>query len=291
LGQKGSRRNIAGYALADATVADRFTLTAGVRYDDNSTYGSALSPRVSAGVEIPKTRTRIFGGVSRGFYAPTLNQYYLAVIGGTLTQRLDKEESSAFEIGVRQDFLDSRLDAEAVFFYTDYDTFINEVQLVQNAHVIGGEFALRARLLDWLETSLNYTALNAENSADGTALSYRPEHRANAEVTVTPLEHWDITATARYTGAQAIAHVLSTQALGDLQVAFFDANGVPASEALSSHFILGLSSRYTHGIGKPWLKELVYSARAVNLTNSSYQEKFGYPMPRFRFTAGVEARF
>jgi len=141
-GQKGRRRNISGYAQLSAGMQDRLFLTGGIRIDDNDTYGRAFSPRISSSYTIPKIKLKAFGTYSRGFLAPSINQYYLAVAGGTLTQNLNKESSSSVEVGLNKlPFRISNLgelSLGSTYFYTDYDSHIDDLQLINDAHVCGG---------------------------------------------------------------------------------------------------------------------------------------------------------
>lgn len=290
LGQKGNRHDWSGYLLSTTTVAKRLTLSAGARYDDDSTYGTAVSPRVSASYLVPVSRTKVFGGFSQGFFAPTVNQYYLALIGGTLSQRLSKEVSRTVEIGAEQP-ITKIARAGATFFYTDYDTFIDEVRLVNDAHVLGVETKARVKPLKWLTAEANYTYMRAENDDTGGPLASRPAHRVNALLKATPIRHGEVSLGWRYVSKRAIPNVLSTQTLGDLPIAFFDASGNRAGSDLSAYSTVNLTARYVQKFKTPPLKELAYSARVDNVFNASYQEKFGSPLPRLRFLAGVEARF
>lgn len=291
IGQEGDRRNFAGYALSLSELGPRVTASLGLRYDDNSTYGTAASPRFSIGYRHLETDTRLYASYAQGFFAPTINQYYLAVAGGTLTQRLDKEVSQTYETGISQRLFGDMVRAKAAFFYTDYDTVINESQLIADAHVVGLETGLNVKPLSWLKIGANYTFMKSKNDTNGTTLASRPDHHLNGEVFVTPLKALDFWFNARYVSSQVIPTIISTQAFGDLTTALFDQNGNRAGERLPSYFTLNMAARYTQKIRKPWLKEIVFSARAHNLLNKSYQERFGYPMPKFNFLGGAEFRF
>lgn len=75
VGQKGLRRNIAGYGEGTLEFNEKFFLSLGLRYDDNSTFGNAVSYRASSYYMIPKVDVKLFSTFSRGFKAPTINQY------------------------------------------------------------------------------------------------------------------------------------------------------------------------------------------------------------------------
>ncbi len=294
LGQKGFRRNTAGYGQLVGDWSEELTISGGVRYDDNSTYGHAISPRVSAAYRFTKTKTKISGNYSRGFMAPSLNQYYLAVIGGTLTQRLDKEVSDTFDAGVSQELKLGRvgkLHLGSTAFYTRYDTYINEVQLINNAHVVGLENSLRYDPAKWLEIDTGYTFTHAVNDDDGSTLSNRPAHRFFGTVTARPVKNLSFAVDVQAVSSRVLPTILSTNALGDLTVAEIDVNGIAAPTALPSYITVGATARYKHPVRTKVIREIEYSVTGQNLTNASYQERFSYPMPGITVLGGITLHY
>ena len=60
-----------GIGLQDAFTAGPFSATAGLRYDDNSQFGGALSPRVSLSWLFPGETVKLRASAGSGFRAPT----------------------------------------------------------------------------------------------------------------------------------------------------------------------------------------------------------------------------
>lgn len=289
-GQKGNRYNLAGYILNQSSLNDRVFASLGVRFDKNSTYGMAGSPRFSLAYHHKETDSKIYTSYAQGFFAPSINQYYLALIGGTLSQRLDKEESQTYEIGWQQG-IKNLATLNLTYFHTDYDTFIDELQLIQNATVQGLETSLEITPFDWMTFDGNYTWLVTENEATGNDLNSRPDHTVNLNVLIQPLKNLSLLGNAQYVSSRRIPKILSTDAMGDLSINPIDAWGNAAGERLPSYFLLNFAASYKHELPLTWLKELEYSLKLNNILNKSYQERFGFPMPRFHFIAGVEGRF
>jgi vitamin B12 transporter len=294
-GQKDYRRNIAGYSQLSATIYDRVMAQFGIRFDDNDTYGSAFSPRAALGYVHPSTKSKIFASFSRGFIAPSLNQYYLAVIGGTLSQQLSEETSQTYEIGFEQPWLSmgkqGRVAFNATYFYTDYNAHIQELQLIANSHVHGIEASFKYNPVSWLEIYSNYTFTHAINDDDGSNFSNVPRHLLNSGFTVEPIENLSFNFHARSVSSRLLATTLSTDALGDLGLAFFDGSSNAAGTSLPSYYTLNIAASYKHELKLSWLNELTYSLRVNNILDNAYQERFGYPMPGFNFLAGITARF
>lgn len=290
--QQGFRRSLSGFGEVGLNWTERFYLGVGVRFEDNETYGQAVSPRVSLSYFNPATHTKFFTTFSQGFVAPTLNQYYLAVIGGTLTQRLDKETSQTFEIGFKNEpvhfVLPGRISFGTTFFYTNYDTTINELQLIDNAHVAGFETMLDYEVFTWLNVNANYTFLSAINDDTGTPLANQARHQFYGEIRVKPVERFSFVFGALARSHRPVSSVLSTALFGDLAVAFFDENGSPSGSDLPAYFLLNAAVEYRLPVKTKTMKELRFSLKANNLLNTDYQERFGYEMPKFNFVAGFD---
>lgn len=70
----------AGFAEATLTIAERFNITGGARYDNHSTFGDKWSPRAYAVWNLNEQLT-LKGGVSRGFKTPRVEQIADGIIG------------------------------------------------------------------------------------------------------------------------------------------------------------------------------------------------------------------
>lgn len=293
--QQGSRRNISGYGELGVSWREMFHFGAGIRLDDNDTFGQAISPRLSLSYFNDAIKSKFFTTFSQGFIAPTLNQYYLAVIGGTLTQRLDKETSQTFEIGFNKEPLNlaslGEVSFGSTFFYTNYDTVINELQLVNNAHVIGVESFFKYEPVKWLELNANYTYMQATNDDNGTSLANRARHQFYGDLQVKPIKRLSFIFSAFATSHRIIPSILSTATLGDLTVASFDELGNQSGTSLPSYYLLNAAAQYRLDMHSKWMKEFRFSLRANNLLNKSYQEKFGYNMPKFNILGGADIIF
>ena len=107
------------------SVFDSFSLTGGLRYDNNSIFGDQLSPRLYANWQ-PTENWAIKGGVATGFVAPTMKEYVPYIgngqRGGATTwgnPDLKPETSLNKEIGIYYDNLDN-FTANATYFHTNY---------------------------------------------------------------------------------------------------------------------------------------------------------------------------
>lgn len=180
---------------------DNLSLTAGLRYDNNTEFGDHWSPRVY-GVWNFLSDWTLKGGVAWGFKSPTLVQinpmFGMSQRGGSITRGnpdLDPETSVNYELGLLYD--NSRLSGSVTAFYTDYkDKIVNTgtnglldaegnviidpltgVGLstyynITGAEVYGLEFALAYKFTDTLTAKANYTYNHSEITGKASNLPY-----------------------------------------------------------------------------------------------------------------------
>lgn len=117
----------AGFLEASVKVLEGFTLTAGGRYDEHTTFGGKFSPRGYA-VWNAMPGLTVKGGVSRGFKTPRLDQITPGITGfggqGTIpllgTPGLRPEITTSSELGVYFDTF-TGLSGNVTLFNNDFD--------------------------------------------------------------------------------------------------------------------------------------------------------------------------
>lgn len=120
----------AGFLEASWKIAETFTLTAGGRYDEHTTFGGKFSPRGYAVWNATRGIT-VKGGVSRGFKTPQLNQITPGIVGfggqGTIPQigspNLGPETTTSSELGVYFDTF-TGISGNVTVFNNDFDNKI-----------------------------------------------------------------------------------------------------------------------------------------------------------------------
>jgi vitamin B12 transporter len=188
------------YGQITATPIDAVTLSAGVRHDDHDTFGGNTTNRASVAWSATSS-TILRASYGEGFKAPTLYQLY-SLYGNV---NLEPEQADSWDAGVEQRFFDSKLAVSATYFDRDTDNMIDFVSCfrvttpeclakpdgyyenVQKTNADGVELALNAQLTERLVLSANYTNMETENTARGTAnfgrsLRRRPNETANAQL-------------------------------------------------------------------------------------------------------------
>lgn len=196
-GGQAAARHQAVYWQDEWAVAPRFALTAGLRVDRHSRFGTETSPRVYA-VWRPAPQWTVKGGVGHGYKAPTLKQISAdyAEDEGPFTYHgnaaVRPETNNAVELGVGWDTpaagvqlmaFSNRVDdlivqrPTVVVAGRQHYVFDNE----EKARLKGVEIAGSARLGGGFQLSVNYTYLDATDTR-GLRLEKRARHTAGAQL-------------------------------------------------------------------------------------------------------------
>ncbi|MCE2484062.1 MAG: TonB-dependent receptor [Desulfurellaceae bacterium] len=124
-GPSGSRNAQSFYSQLHLAWRERLFVTSGFRLDDAVTYGTHLSPRVSAALIIPGLNTKLRGGYSQGIKAASFSQNVDTAFSRG-NPDLEAEESESWEIGLDQPLTLGVLDAQLnlTYFSTEYKNLI-----------------------------------------------------------------------------------------------------------------------------------------------------------------------
>jgi len=179
--------SFAAFAEADLTPIERLTITAGLRYTDESKTASAaafgrctfhfatctftgpreysddnLSPKL--GISYQMDNVLLFGSVTRGFRSGGFS-----LRGTPLVEPYQSETVTAYEAGFKSDLLDRRLRFNASLFYNKFDDLqrtvlgvsqeagvIQSVFNAADATIKGVELELTAIVADGLSINANY---------------------------------------------------------------------------------------------------------------------------------------
>jgi len=255
-----------------ALLNERLVVTAGVRWDDASTYGSHVSPRITAGWRVtPALKLRAAAGTA--FRAPSTGELYYPFSGNPA---LRPEKSNGYEVGVEQ-AVAKNLVAEATGFWNDirdlieYDatnTFMN--QNIGRARTRGVELALRTSVGARSIVRVSYTYLEAKDLDLNEALVRRPRHRASATYATTFVSGGAFSLTGMWVGAR------SDRDAADFTKIVEDASYLRVDTAVTL---------------PPLVLSLAPFVRVTNLLGKEYAEASGFPAPGRRFLAGLAAAF
>ena len=96
--------------------------TAGLRYDDYSTFGNNLTYRTTASYNIEEIGTRFHGSWGKGFRAPSLNELFFPFFGNP---NLNPEECKGWDFGVEKEILKDKLTIYVTYFENDFTNLIS----------------------------------------------------------------------------------------------------------------------------------------------------------------------
>ena len=260
-----------GAAIQDVlSFGGGWTATAGLRYDRSSDFGEAWSPRANVAWRSEDARWKLRASGGAAFRAPTVGELHYPFSGNA---DLEPERSTSWELGAERYFGGSGK-LEISLFWNELENLIvfdfatSRNESVGRARTRGVEVGWRQEISERIGVDAGYTWLEAEDRGTGGDLLRRPRHRAFLSATVRPFARFSISPRAVFVGRR------------------LDADGVTFERGIESpsYVRLDLFARYDLGRFAPYF-------RLENAADRRYSEVDGYPAPRRRWAAGLEAKF
>ena len=241
------------------------TLVPGIRYENNSQFGSNLSGRLAAGLDVSE-RAKLKASIGTGFKAPSFNDLYFPNYGNP---DLEPEKSVGFDLGIEYSTTrEGRLEITA--FRNQLRNLITGVFVppstfgaanVNRATTQGVEIGLRQPLNENLTLAVNHAFLSTRSS--GQRLLRRPRFNTTADLI--------------YRKNQ-ISLDLGLVAQGGR----FDISPSYDVEKYDGF------ARFDLTAGYQIQSETELYARLQNLFGARYDEAAGFPAPRFNFVVGLQ---
>jgi vitamin B12 transporter len=251
-----------------------FFATAGVRVDDHSRFGAAVTYRLAPVVAIDEIGARFKATYGTGFKAPTLFQLYSPSPFAMGNPNLNPERSQSFDIGVEQSLWKGRAALGATYFHTDFKDMINLLGTsyanVDRATAQGLELTAESRPLPDLTLGASYTFTKTEDLSTGLPLLRRAGNRFNMKADYAFLQKGHLRANLRVVGER-----------DDMDFTAWPA----ARVTLDPYVVMDVAASWRFN------EHLEVFGRIENLTNEKYQEVFGYGTPGIAAYAGVDMKF
>lgn len=170
-------RTTAYYLQDQIKLWDSWFTTVGVRFDDNSSYGTQTTYRFATAYLAHQTDTKIKGSYGTGFKAPTLLQLY-SYWGNP---DLGPEESEGWDFGLEQSLFENRASVGATWFYNEIENMIQFAGggygNVGRAVLKGAEVFGTARPAENLDIRFSYTYTNGKDLDTAEKLIRRADHK------------------------------------------------------------------------------------------------------------------
>lgn len=290
------RDNRAGYLQGQFDWKKQLFLTTGFRVDGNSTFGTEITPRVSAAWILPYVGTKLRGGYGEGIKEPSFIENFgdgsRFVIGNP---KLRPERTRSWEVGLDQPLFQGLADVSVTYFhnrFTDLIAFIFSPTPgcpasfcnVQRARAEGVELAATIRPGYGLTISGGYTFLDTDVLNDGgidsvalregKGLLRRPKHAGTLSI-----DHvWDRLHTS-----------LTTTFVGDRPDVFTDPVTFETRRVTAEGYMtVDLAGSYLLLKDTRHLRELALFGRIQNLFDREYQQVAGFSTPGITWLFGLK---
>ncbi|MCF6158001.1 MAG: TonB-dependent receptor [wastewater metagenome] len=172
--------------------------TAGLRYDDYSTFGSNLTYKTTASYNVERIGSRFHGSWGTGFRAPSLNELFFPFFGNP---DLGPEESKGWDFGIEKEILKDTLIIDVTYFENDFTDLIAAAiqpdgsfmaENVNRAKSEGVETVITYKPFSKISFTGTYTYTETEDREKDQQLPRRPRNRATLGITTQPLEKWNV---------------------------------------------------------------------------------------------------
>ena len=264
-GVRKCENEVAGYVMMQQGFFNGILdLNAGIRLQHSSQYGNEWVPQ--AGLILrPLRGSSLKFSWGKGFRAPNLRELYMYP---PHNPNLDPERLYNYEVELRQQLLDGRLDMGLAFYYIDGSNMIQTTRVdgkplnVNTGSFInkGFEADFAWRITRMWQVAANYAYLHTNNES----LLAAPKNKLWGEVSFMP-GAWQLGA--------SVSSIWSLNTGG---------------KEKANYALLNLRGSYTMTKGslrvKPFLK-------LDNITNKHYEILYGCPMPGISILGGVEVEF
>jgi iron complex outermembrane receptor protein len=260
-----ARGRAAGYASLDVHVLRRFSFSIGAREEVYRSISGEFSPSVSGGVWLSQ-HFKLRASASHAFRVPSYTDLYYHDPANIGNPNLLPERAWSYEGGLDWN-AGKKVRGELVVFHRretngiDYVrsslTDISRATNIQNLNFTGVEASVSFKPAAWQQLDLRYAGMHgARDSLPGIISQYAFNFPSNSAVAAWQVSlPWGIAARTRVGALQRLEQ--STYALWDVYLA------------------------ETRGRVHPFLQ-------FTNLTNTTYQEIQGVPMPKRGVLGGVE---
>jgi vitamin B12 transporter len=255
LGGRSARTN-AVYSEAQAFWNDDASVDLGLRVDDHSIFGRAMTYRIAPAVFVTSS-TKLRGTVGNGFKAPSLVQLYSS-FGNP---NLEAEKSTGWDVGIDQEVCGKTLTVSGSFFRNSFDNLISfnsstfVLENIARSHTQGVEFSGDWQIIESLTAKTTYTYTESEDEGTGESLLRRPRHKGSITLTYAPTE--------------AFQTYVKWQGYGGR----FDndfSGATPSRVRLGGYGLVDIGASYT------LTKSLSLFTRLENLFDKEYETVLGY---------------
>ncbi len=265
---------IAGFVEATLTPVENLIFVAGGRFDHFNEFGGVWTYRFAGSYKIDKTNTILHSSVGTGFSPPSSQD---KIFGNNFG--LKPEKDLGWDIGVRQQLWQNRVDVGLTYFHNDLSNVIGfnglfDTLNLGSAETQGLEAELRAQPIPNLVLTAAYTYLEAEKTSSkdvsqlqGARLPRRPRNEIYVSATYLWWKRLRTVVEAKFVNAREELNFGGP----NFDIEDYSFVNIAAEYEVNPHFSI--------------------FGRIDNLTNEHYSEVFGFPALGRAAYGGVKVRF
>ncbi|MDL2282691.1 TonB-dependent receptor [Parabacteroides sp. OttesenSCG-928-G06] len=255
----------AGYVVAQQTLFDKLSLHAGVRLENNEIFGNEWVPQGGVSYQL-NHQAALKASVSKGFRSPNIRELYMW--GLSPNPDLRPESMLNYDLSYMQSLLGNRLNFEVTVYYAKgknqiIQGLVGDKQMSYNSgefHNKGFDIGVNYQIKPAIKLTANYSFLDSDIRIEAA-----PKHKMYLGL------HWKIKKFMLSPGLQYV---------DGLYIGKMNDQDIMENYALLN---CKLSYRPT-----PWINLFL---NGENLTDASYQNMYGYPMPGIVVLGGVDVTF
>jgi len=264
----------AGFVEATLTPVENLILVGGGRYDHFNQFGGIWTYRFAGSYKIDKTNTILHSSVGTGFSPPSSQD---KIFGNNFG--LKPEEDLGWDIGIRQELWQNRVDLGLTYFHNDLSNVIGFNGLFDTlnlgaAETQGLEAELHAQPVPNLVFTAAYTYLEAEKTSSkdvsqlqGARLPRRPRNEIYVSATYLAWKRLRTVIEAKFVNAREELNFGGP----NFDIEDYSFVNIAAEYEVNPHFSI--------------------FGRVDNLTNEHYSEVFGFRSLGRAAYGGVKVRF
>ena len=251
---------IAGFVEATLTPVENLIFVAGGRFDHFNQFGGIWTYRFAGSYKIDKTNTILHSSVGTGFSPPSSQD---KIFGNNFG--LKPEEDLGWDIGIRQQLWQNRVDAGLTYFHNDLSNVIGfnglfDTLNLGSAETQGLEAELRAQPIPNFVLTAAYTYLEAEKTSSkdvsqlqGARLPRRPRNEIYVSASYLWWKRLRTVVEAKFVNAREELNFGGP----NFDIEDYSFVNIAAEYEVNPHFSI--------------------FGRIDNLTNEHYSEVFGFP--------------
>ncbi|MFQ5703143.1 MAG: TonB-dependent receptor plug domain-containing protein [Gemmatimonadales bacterium] len=284
------------YAEAQSSPVKGLAVNAGLRVDDNDSFGTFVTYRGGAAYKFA-SGTRLRASVGRAFKEPTFFENFAAGPFANGNPDLDPERTVSWEVSGEQEFLNGLLVAEVTYFSQRFRNLIQFTSApanpgdpnffnVASADASGVELGARVLHRSFSGT-VNYTYLDTEVTDAGFDMGAGANFVKGERLLRRPTGKFNVTGRYRLHRLSIGATLLHVAKRDDRDFSTFPATPV----TLPSYTKVDLGGEYTIVTRKGAIPGFTLTGRVENLFDVAYQEVLKFPSRGRTIYLGGEVGF